>query len=85
LKIDSNLNLTIGTGGISIDEHVSGNGSAQGNDLAACAAISDQQARFSCIANWCGSAARDYQKCYNLTDVNDRLGCLGKCSPSFIG
>jgi len=50
--------------------------------LAACTAISDQQERLSCIAMWCGSENRNYSKCYDLTDDNDRLGCLNKCNPN---
>lgn len=63
---------------------VAGNESGQGisNTLAACVAISDQPQRLSCIAQWCGSAARDFNQCYNLTDENDRLGCLNKCNPN---
>ena len=84
LKIDSNLNLSIGSGGISVDGQSSVSGQAQGKvtDLAACTAIADQQGRFACIAQWCGSGARDYTKCATLADLNDRLGCMSKCNPN---
>ncbi|MFA5929993.1 MAG: DUF4382 domain-containing protein [Candidatus Micrarchaeia archaeon] len=52
------------------------------NSLAACIAISSQPERLSCIAMWCGSENRDFNKCYNLTDENDKLGCLNKCNPN---
>lgn len=84
-RIAPGLRLSVGTGGIFVEEQSApGNGSGQGieTDLAGCAAISDQQERFSCIAQWCGSEARDYYKCYDLADDNDRLGCLNKCNPN---
>jgi len=59
-----------------------GTGQAAGADVTACTAISDSQARLSCIAMWCGSENRDYTKCYGLADENDRLGCLNKCNPN---
>ena len=85
LGIASDANLSIGIGGIFIGKQSPpSNGSWQGNatDLAACTAISDQQARFSCIAQWCGSEARDYKQCYNLANGDDQLGCLSKCNPN---
>lgn len=59
-----------------------GVGQTAGTDVTACTAISDSSARLSCIAMWCGSENRDYKKCYNLADENDRLGCLNKCNPN---
>ncbi|HQT44707.1 MAG TPA: hypothetical protein PLO51_01910 [Candidatus Micrarchaeota archaeon] len=73
---------TAGTGAPSLGQSPSASGPGQGNDVTACASISSQQDRFACIANWCNSAARDYNKCYNLADENDRLGCLSKCNPN---
>jgi hypothetical protein len=76
---------------------MSGNGQTQGNiydvagnesgpgiadTLTACTAISDSQQRLSCIAQWCTSSNRDYNQCYNLTDMGDQLGCLSKCNPN---
>jgi hypothetical protein len=94
-RIPANARITINggsidvldTGGIPVQSQGQPNSrdaSVQGRegDLSACTAISEQQGRFSCIAQWCGSEARDYQKCYNLTDENDRLGCLNKCNPN---
>ena len=52
------------------------------NGLAACVAISEQQERLSCIAVWCGSESRDYNKCYGLANNDDKLGCLNKCNPN---
>lgn len=77
--------VVLGSGGISTEgQPPSKSGTAQAGetDVAACTAISDQQERLSCIAQWCGSEARDYNKCYDLTDENDRLGCLNKCNPN---
>ena len=82
---DGNGRLVLGSDKITSGEQPpSSNGSGQGreNGLAACTAISEQQARFSCIAQWCGSEARDYKQCYNLANGDDQLGCLSKCNPN---
>lgn len=51
-------------------------------DVTACTALAAQEQRYSCIARWCGSEARDYSQCDRLPDSDDRLGCLNKCNPN---
>jgi len=59
-----------------------GAGGAIVADVTACASISEEQARLSCIAQWCGSENRDYNRCYSLANDDDKLGCLNKCNPN---
>ncbi|MFA6213736.1 MAG: DUF4382 domain-containing protein [Candidatus Micrarchaeia archaeon] len=85
LAINGNAVVVLGTGKGSVEgQPPFGNGlnNIWATDVTACTAISDQQERLSCIAQWCGSEDRDYQKCYDLTDEDDRLGCLNKCNPN---
>ena len=51
-------------------------------DVKVCTGLAARQDRFDCIAQWCGSAARDFTQCSSLTDYDDRLGCLNKCNPN---
>lgn len=51
-------------------------------DVTICTSLGEQNGRFICIAQWCGSAARDYRQCDRLTNYDDNLGCLSKCNPN---
>ncbi|MFH0927129.1 MAG: hypothetical protein V1822_00965 [Candidatus Micrarchaeota archaeon] len=54
----------------------------ENDDVSVCTRLSLSDDVFSCIAQWCLSAQRDFTQCEKLSDIDLRLGCLSKCNPN---
>jgi len=50
-------------------------------DVSICASLNTLEARNTCIASYC-MAERNYSACSRLTNNDDRLLCMYKCSPN---
>ena len=70
-----------GKSGVELD-NCTYNQAFQSGDVAVCTTLNSSEERNTCIATWCGSAAKNFNTCSKIANYDDRLLCLSRCNPN---